>query len=301
MLSVRDLHVRYGHAHILQGVSLDTGRSAARHRRPQRHGQDDALLCAIMGWSQPERRRDHARPQANRRARRAPGWRRMRHRDRAAGPPGLPLAHRRRASAPGRAASAAAPGRSTRVYDTFPRLAERRKNRGSQLSGGEQQMLAISRALLMNPRLVIMDEPSEGLAPVIVEQLVDVLSRPRRATASGFFLVEQNLQRRRGRRRHRRGHGHRPHRRRRSRRASSWRTRPAAALPGRQHRSADSHPNRTDHGEQHVDTDWKTTLDHGLENIGSFGKTAPAPLPATRQLHAAGRAVGPPRRRRSAS
>ena len=67
----------------------------------------------------------------------------------------------------------AASGRSTRVYDLFPRLAERRKVSGTQLSGGEQQMLAIGRALLTNPQLLIMDEPSEGLAPTIVEQLIE--------------------------------------------------------------------------------------------------------------------------------
>jgi branched-chain amino acid transport system ATP-binding protein len=79
-----------------------------------------------------------------------------------------------------------------RVYDTFPSLASRRSNGGFQLSGGEQQMLAIGRALLMNPRLIIMDEPSEGLAPVIVEQLVGVLDGLA-ADNIELLLVEQNL------------------------------------------------------------------------------------------------------------
>jgi branched-chain amino acid transport system ATP-binding protein len=79
-----------------------------------------------------------------------------------------------------------------RVYELFPRLAERRKNDATQLSGGEQQMLAIGRALLLNPQLLIMDEPSEGLAPRIVEELVDTI----RQLAQGgvrVLLVEQNL------------------------------------------------------------------------------------------------------------
>ncbi len=79
-----------------------------------------------------------------------------------------------------------------RVYETFPRLAERRRNGGDQLSGGEQQMLAISRALLMNPKLVIMDEPSEGLAPVIVDHLIEVL-RNITTEGMGLLLIEQNL------------------------------------------------------------------------------------------------------------
>ena len=78
-----------------------------------------------------------------------------------------------------------------RVYDLFGNLKERRRNRGGQLSGGEQQMLAIGRALLTNPRLLLMDEPSEGLAPVIVEQIGEILAGLRRS-GLGVFLVEQN-------------------------------------------------------------------------------------------------------------
>jgi ABC-type branched-subunit amino acid transport system ATPase component len=79
-----------------------------------------------------------------------------------------------------------------RIYQTFPRLAERRHNGGYQLSGGEQQMLAIARALLGNPSLLVMDEPSEGLAPVIVEQ-VGVLLRGLVAGGVSVLLIEQNL------------------------------------------------------------------------------------------------------------
>ena len=78
-----------------------------------------------------------------------------------------------------------------RVYTLFPRLAERRNNRGRQLSGGEQEMLAISRALLVNPRLLILDEPSQGLAPLIVREVFDVVARMR-AEGISVLLVEQN-------------------------------------------------------------------------------------------------------------
>src|SRR5215472_43439 len=81
----------------------------------------------------------------------------------------------------------------SRVYETFPRLAERRTNRGSQLSGGEQQMLAIARALLLNPRLLIMDEPTEGLAPVIVAQVEDMLVSLGEQGDIGILVVEQNI------------------------------------------------------------------------------------------------------------
>jgi branched-chain amino acid transport system ATP-binding protein len=79
-----------------------------------------------------------------------------------------------------------------RVYDLFPRLGERRRNGGGQLSGGEQQMLAIGRALLTNPTLLIMDEPSEGLAPAIIENLIEVFKRLEQEGLR-ILLIEQNL------------------------------------------------------------------------------------------------------------
>jgi len=80
-----------------------------------------------------------------------------------------------------------------RVYTLFPRLAERKGNGGGQLSGGEQQMLAIGRALLLNPRLLVMDEPTEGLAPVIVEQVAQALRGLAAEGDIGILLIEQNL------------------------------------------------------------------------------------------------------------
>jgi len=79
-----------------------------------------------------------------------------------------------------------------RIYELFPRLAERKGNGGMQLSGGEQQMLAIGRALLTNPRLLIMDEPSEGLAPTIIETLIETF-RGLAAEGLAILCVEQNL------------------------------------------------------------------------------------------------------------
>jgi branched-chain amino acid transport system ATP-binding protein len=79
-----------------------------------------------------------------------------------------------------------------RVYELFPRLAERKANKGRQLSGGEQEMLAIARALLLNPRLLMLDEPSQGLAPLIVKQVFEVIVAARREGMS-VLLVEQNV------------------------------------------------------------------------------------------------------------
>ena len=80
-----------------------------------------------------------------------------------------------------------------RIYSTFPRLAERKTNGGAQLSGGEQQMLAISRALLANPRLLVMDEPTEGLAPVIVTQVAGIIGHLEEEGDISVLLIEQNI------------------------------------------------------------------------------------------------------------
>jgi branched-chain amino acid transport system ATP-binding protein len=78
-----------------------------------------------------------------------------------------------------------------RVYSLFPRLKERRRNGGGQLSGGEQQMLAVGRALMLNPRILLLDEPTEGLAPVIVEELLGILRRLSRDEGLSMIVVEQ--------------------------------------------------------------------------------------------------------------
>ena len=81
-----------------------------------------------------------------------------------------------------------------KVYEMFPRLKERRNNLGNQLSGGEQQMLAIGRALTLNPKVLLLDEPTEGLAPIIVEELLRAIAGITRAGGTCSIIVEQNAQ-----------------------------------------------------------------------------------------------------------
>jgi branched-chain amino acid transport system ATP-binding protein len=90
----------------------------------------------------------------------------------------------------------ARPGHWTleRIYDMLPRLNERRANKGNQLSGGEQQMLALARALMTNPSLLLLDEPFEGLAPIIVEELTAAIRRMLAEQGTAFILVEQHAE-----------------------------------------------------------------------------------------------------------
>ena len=95
---------------------------------------------------------------------------------------------------PGRPDATSAPWTPARVYEMFPRLAERKTNLGTQLSGGEQQMLAVGRALVLNPRLLLLDEPLEGLAPIIVEELLKAIARITRDEGLSAIIVEQHPQ-----------------------------------------------------------------------------------------------------------
>jgi branched-chain amino acid transport system ATP-binding protein len=92
----------------------------------------------------------------------------------------------------GRTSGASRTWTAASIYELFPRLGERKRNGGAQLSGGEQQMLAIGRALLTNPKLLIMDEPSEGLAPAIIENLIEVFKNLE-SEGLAILLIEQNL------------------------------------------------------------------------------------------------------------
>jgi branched-chain amino acid transport system ATP-binding protein len=188
LLEVRDLHVHYGRAHILQGVNIAV--AAEPIALVGRNGMGKTTLCqTIMGMVSAgegairfQGRSIKGLP-PNRVARR-----------------GLALVPQGRRCFPSLTVHEhlklveQAKGAWTidRAYETFPRLAERKGNGGTQLSGGEQQMLAIARALLTNPKLVIMDEPSEGLAPVIVDHLCEVL-RGLRNEGIALLLVEQKL------------------------------------------------------------------------------------------------------------
>jgi branched-chain amino acid transport system ATP-binding protein len=95
---------------------------------------------------------------------------------------------------PARKGRTASPWTPQRVYELFPRLAERKTNLGTQLSGGEQQMLALGRALVLNPTLLLLDEPCEGLAPIIVQELLRAIRRITRDEGLSAILVEQHPQ-----------------------------------------------------------------------------------------------------------
>ena len=192
MIEVRDLHTYRGTNYVLQGVSL-TIRDGACTVLLGRNGMGKTTLVhTIMGLIRP---RSGGITLSND----------ARGRENLVGRPPFQIAQRGVALIPqGRRifpsltvqenlTLGARGGGWTldRVYGLFGNLKERRHNQGGQLSGGEQQMLAIGRALLTNPSLLLMDEPSEGLAPVLVEQIGEIIASLRRGGLS-IFLVEQN-------------------------------------------------------------------------------------------------------------
>jgi branched-chain amino acid transport system ATP-binding protein len=191
VLSVRGLDAFYGPSHVLQEVEFEVGSEPVAIIG--RNGMGKTTLCkAILGMSPPQARgsiRFHGEELVGKPSYRiaaagigyVPQGRRLF--------PSLTVDEHLRMVAPRNGGARWTVGR---VYELFPRLAERRGNGGMQLSGGEQQMLAIGRALLTNPKLLIMDEPSEGLAPTIVEGMIETL-KTLSAEGMQLVIVEQNL------------------------------------------------------------------------------------------------------------
>ncbi len=191
ILEVTDLHVYYGASHALQGVSLRLDRGVLAV--VGRNGMGKTTLCnAIMGLV------PAARGSIRVAGAEVAGMSPNQVVDLGAGyvPQGRRVWPSLSVDEHLRLAAGSRPSGTwtvERIYETFPRLADRRRSGGGQLSGGEQQMLAIGRALLANPRLLVMDEPTEGLAPVIVAHLAEMLKRLAREGEISVLLVEQNL------------------------------------------------------------------------------------------------------------
>lgn len=188
LLSVEDLRAGYGEAVVVQGVtlSLQPGESLALLGR---NGTGKTtLLNTLVGVTRRHGGRvvfgghDVSAWAPHRRAAAGIGW--------------VPQERNifKSLTVEENLSAVARPGPWTlaRAYEMFPRLAERRANMGSQLSGGEQQMLAVARALVLNPRLLLLDEPLEGLAPIIVEELLRSIERVVRDEGLSAILVEQN-------------------------------------------------------------------------------------------------------------
>jgi branched-chain amino acid transport system ATP-binding protein len=188
LLAVAALRAGYGHAIVLEDVSftLEAGDSLAVLGR---NGMGKTtLLTTLMGLTQYHRGsiryagREMTRRSSYERARAGLGWVPQ---ERAVFPSLTVEEHLDAVARPG-------PWNRSRAYELFPSLAVRRRQRGLQLSGGEQQMLAIARALVVNPRLLLLDEPMEGLAPIIVQQLALVIRELVEGGSMAVILVEQH-------------------------------------------------------------------------------------------------------------
>jgi branched-chain amino acid transport system ATP-binding protein len=188
LLRVEDLRAGYGEAVVVQGIGfvLDEGQSLALLGR---NGTGKTtLLNTLVGVTKRFSGRivlagrDLARLPAHARVAAGIGW--------------VPQERNifKSLTAEENLSAVARPGPWTleRVYGLFPRLRERASNMGHQLSGGEQQMLAVARALVLNPKLLLLDEPLEGLAPIIVEELLTVIARVVREEGMSAIIVEQS-------------------------------------------------------------------------------------------------------------
>ena len=185
LLELKDVRAGYGESVVLDGISLELAEAASLAVLGRNGVGKSTLLLTIMGFTNLRRGSIFFRGKeirgvaAHRRAQLGVGW----------------VAQEREIfpslSVEENLTVAARPGlwNLRRIYDLFPRLAERSGNLGNQLSGGEQQMLAIARALMTNPALLLLDEPLEGLAPIIVEELAAALKN---LQGIATILVEQH-------------------------------------------------------------------------------------------------------------
>ncbi len=190
LLSVEGLNAYYGGSHVIQDVSFEFGEQALAI--VGRNGMGKTTLCAAIMGLNPPRVSGSVRFDGHELVGKAS------YKIAALGigyvPQGRRLFPSLSVDEHLEMVSTRKAGRWTpdRVYELFPRLAERKRNGGAQLSGGEQQMLAIGRALITNPKLLIMDEPSEGLAPTIIEMLIETF-RSLEQEGLRILVIEQNL------------------------------------------------------------------------------------------------------------
>jgi branched-chain amino acid transport system ATP-binding protein len=191
MLDLDNVHAYYGESHILRGVSFTVRPGEVACLLGRNGAGKTTTILTVMGYLQPR-----------------PGRIRYNDRDIAGLPPnavarlGFGFVPQERGIFPSLSVREnltvfARAGRKgywtlSRIFELFPVLRARDRNLGFQLSGGEQQMLSIARALMLNPDLLLLDEPSEGLAPMIVQQIIEVLSRLKQEGLA-ILLVEQNL------------------------------------------------------------------------------------------------------------
>jgi branched-chain amino acid transport system ATP-binding protein len=188
LLSLRNIRAGYGEAVVLDNVSFDLSDQGSLAVLGRNGVGKSTLLLTIMGYTRVTRGDVFRRGEAitglppHRRARQGIGW----------------VAQEREIfpslTVEENLTVAARPGHWTlaRIYDLLPRLKERRGNKGNHLSGGEQQMLAVARAMMTNPDLLLLDEPFEGLAPIIVEELAGAIGRMLAEQGTAFILVEQH-------------------------------------------------------------------------------------------------------------